>query len=95
MTDPVTPAATGGMTYAQRKALRRISRGQSISRHVSQDPLIRQCYEWPAWTEPSKPPAEMNIVEWCDWEVSLISARPVITEFGKQLLATIEGPTDD
>lgn len=79
------------LTYAQRKALRRISRGQSISRRISQDPLIAQCFIWEPSFKPPKPVHEMNIVEFCDWEARILGRRPVITDFGKQLLATIEG----
>ena len=78
------------LTYDQRKALRRISRGQSISRRMAADETIQRCFEWSAPIAPPKPLPEMNIIEWCDWEARLHSVRPVLTEFGGQVLAALE-----
>lgn len=79
------------LTYAQRKALRRISRGGSISRTMTSDPIISQCFGWSIPTAPPKPIAEMDIIEYCDWEARLHSAYPVLSEYGAQLLAELEG----
>ena len=54
-----------GLDYAQRKALRRLGRGQTINRTMRNDPVIRECYSTEHYIYP---PREMNIAEWCDWE---------------------------
>ena len=54
-----------GLDYAQRKALRRLGRGQSINRTMENDPVIKACYSTDHYIDP---PRGMNIVEWCDWE---------------------------
>lgn len=42
MSDPAVIAAS--LTYMQRKTLRRLARGQTITRAMCQDPLIRTFY---------------------------------------------------
>jgi hypothetical protein len=74
------------LTYQQRKALRRLGRGQTISRTQEADPLIQSCIEP---IEPPIPPEDMNIVEWCDWEAIFSSRRLVLNEKGLHLLAEI------
>jgi len=74
------------LNYHQRKALRRLGRGQSISGRMLTDPLISQCFEW---SESTEPPADMDIIEWCDWEARLRSVYPVLNGFGKELLAQL------
>lgn len=79
------------LTYDQRKALRRIGRGKSISRRMMSDALISRCFEWSVQTVPPKPVAEMNVVEYCDWEAEMRSGHPVLTDLGEQILAQLEG----
>lgn len=79
------------LTYSQRKALRRISRGGSLSRTMTSDSVISQCFEWSHPINPPKPLPEMNVIEWCDWEAQVMSARPVLNEYGARLLAELEG----
>jgi hypothetical protein len=78
------------LTYDQRKALRRISRGKSIPHRMVVDPLISRCFEWSTPLAPPKPVAHMNIIEYCDWEARVTSACPVLNEFGKNLLSRLE-----
>ena len=78
------------LSYEQRKALRRIARGKSISRSMQEDPLIHRCYTLDI--PEHKPLDEMNIAEWCDFEGSLrfASSHPVLTDFGQYLLDELE-----
>lgn len=82
------------LTYSQRKALRRLGRGQSISGEAHRDPLIAKCFEYRN-TEPPKPLAEMNVVEWCDWEARIASSKPTLTPFGERLLAELNDRTEE
>lgn len=70
----------------QRQALRRISRGQTIKRSAHSDPLVSRFYTMSV----SRPDPNMNIVEWCDWEAEVRSARPQLTEFGAEVLEALE-----
>lgn len=65
----------------QRKALRRLGKGKSISRTDSNDPAISRCYRYNI----PKPPRgdDLNVVTWCDWEAVAMSAKPRLTEFGQ------------
>lgn len=72
------------LTYDQRKALRRLSRGQSIPARMWDDEIVSRCVERAALVPP-KPVAEMNIVEYCDWEATLLSHRPTLNEYGREL----------
>ena len=83
------------LNYNQRRALRRISRGQSINKSMAHDGTISQCYVW-STPAPEKPVSEMDIVEYCDYEARLRSGHPVLTPYGKALLAEIgETPTSE
>lgn len=82
------------LSYDQRKALRRLGRGQTIPGRMLNDHVIRECYTWSECVKPEKPIYEMNIVEYCDWEARIMSARPVINEYGKRLLAELERTGD-
>lgn len=48
------------LTRAQRKALRHLGRGQTITRTMQNGPLIRQCYTTDHYIRPTP---GMNIVE--------------------------------
>jgi len=58
------------------------------------DPLISRCFEWSTPVAPPKPIAEMDIIEYCDWEARVMSARPVLNEFGRHLLANLDVTSD-
>lgn len=77
-----------GLDYAQRKALRRLGRGQTINRTIRNDPVIRECYSTDHYIDP---PRGMNIVEWCDWEAKARWVnRPRLNSHGKKLLKELE-----
>lgn len=77
-----------GLDYMQRKALRRLGRGQSINRTMENDPVIKACYSTDHYIDP---PRGMNIVEWCDWEEKARWVnRPRINNHGKKLLKELE-----
>ena len=78
------------LDFRQRKALRRIGRGQSVNRSMLDDPLVKTFY---VRNIPSPPTGDdLNIVSWCDWEsdlrFSLSHSR--ITPFGKEVLVELE-----
>lgn len=76
----------------QRKALRRLGRGQTINRTMQNDPLIRECYSIDHYIAPTR---GMNIVEWCDWEEKARQVnRPRINSHGKKLLKELEMQND-
>lgn len=80
------------LTYVQRKALRRLGRGQTISRTMQNDPLIQECYSTDHYVTLRK---DMNIVEYCDWEAQARSINhPRINDYGKQLLKELEDTHD-
>lgn len=77
-----------GLDYMQRKALRRLGRGQTINRTMQNDPLIRECYSTDHYIAP---PRGMNIVECCDWEAKAQwTNRPRINNHGKKLLKELQ-----
>lgn len=78
------------LTYDQRKALRRIGRGQSIPERMQLDEVIAKCFTWSVPIEPPKPVREMNVIEYCDWEAAVLSAYPVLTDYGRKLLNELE-----
>ena len=72
----------------QRKALRRLGRGQTINRTMQNAPLIRECYSTDHYITP---PRGMNIAEYCDWEEKARQVnRPLINSHGKKLLKELE-----
>lgn len=75
-------------TYHQRKALRRLGRGQSITGSMLNDPVIRECYSTDHYP-PRPDPRTMTEVEWCDYAAAVQSSRPRITEHGQELLDQI------
>lgn len=76
------------LDYMQRKALRRLGRGQTINRTMQNDPLIQQCYSTDHYITP---PRGMNIVECCDWEGKARQVnRPRINDRGKKLLKELQ-----
>lgn len=76
------------LNYAQRKALRRLGRGQTITHTMQSDPIIRECYSTAHYINP---PQGRNIVEWCDWEAKARRVnRPRINSHGKKLLKELE-----
>lgn len=76
------------LDYMQRKALRRLGRGQTINHTMQNDPLIQQYYSTDHYIDP---PRGMNIVECCDWEEKARQVnRPLINDRGKKLLKELE-----
>jgi len=77
-----------GLDYMQRKALRRLGRGQTINRTMQNDPVIQECYSTDHYINP---PRGMNVVECCDWEAKAQWVnRPRINNHGKKLLKELE-----
>lgn len=77
------------LSYMQRKALRRLGRGQTITRAMQDDSLIRECYSTCHYIAPRQ---SMNIIEWCDWEAEAWHTnRPRINNYGKKLLKELDG----
>lgn len=78
------------LDYMQRKALRRIGRGKSISTGMGHDPIIRECFTVNAPDAPTGD--ELNVVSWCDWESAYRQAvqHPQITPYGQKLLSELE-----
>ena len=80
---------TPQLSYMQRKALRRLGRGQSITHTMAADPLIQRCYTTDHYEHPDP---YLNVVDYCDWQArSLINNLPRITDYGKKLLAELDG----
>lgn len=80
------------LNYDQRKALRRLGRGQTINRTMQNDPIIQQCYSTDHYIEPDP---GMNIVEWCDWEAQAQCINhPRINDYGIKLLEELENNHD-
>lgn len=77
------------LNKAQRQALRRISRGQTIKRSLSADPVVKRFYT----LDVPAPHPNMNVAEYCDWEAEAMSTRPQLTEFGAQVLEALERVT--
>lgn len=77
------------LNYMQRKALRRLARGQTIPHRMLKDPIISQCVTWPQ-LEPPKPKDQMNIIEYFDWFELVRHTRPTINNYGKELLKGLE-----
>jgi len=76
------------LNYKQRKALRRLGRGQTINRTMRNDPIIRECYSTDHYIDP---PHRMNIVECCDWEAKARQVNhPRLNSHGKKLLKKLE-----
>lgn len=77
-----------GLDYMQRKALRRLGRGQTINRTMQNDPVIQQCYSTDHYIDP---PRGMNIVEYCDWEEKARQVnRTRINDRGKKMLKELQ-----
>lgn len=76
------------LNYSQRKALRRIGRGQSVNKGMLDDPIISKCYTVNAPPQPK----DLNIVDYCDWVAiaSYAYKHLQITPYGKELLDTLE-----
>lgn len=78
----------------QRKALRRISRGQSVSSEAWNDPVIRDCIDTSHYLQP--PDLDnllypQSMIEWCDWEDrARLHNKPRLNEYGKKLLKELE-----
>lgn len=76
------------LNYEQRKALRRLGRGQTIKRSMRYDSVIRGCYSTDHYVHPRR---DMNIVEWCDWkEEARRVNQPRINQRGRELLAQLD-----
>ena len=80
------------LDYDQRKALRRLERGQTINHTMQNDPVIKQCYSTDHYIEPDP---GMNVVEYCDWEAQALCVnRPRINDYGTKLLQELEANHD-
>lgn len=82
------------LTRSQRKALRRLSRGQSIPRSAYHDPLIRECIDRTHYITPpdiSTMPYPESMFVWEEWETKARRInRPRLNDYGKQLLKQLE-----
>lgn len=69
------------LDYRQRKALRRLGKGKSITRAAARDPLLSQYFRHNI----PKPPRgnDLNVVSWCDWESTARGAKPQLSELGE------------
>lgn len=78
------------LTYQQRKALRRLGRGQTINKSMSCDSLIQQCITRDHYTPPPNIddlPYPESMFAWCDWaERARFTNRPRLNKFGQELL---------
>ena len=85
---------TNNLTSKQCKALRRLSRSQSINASMWDDPIISQCIDASHYIEPPnlrELPAREAITAWCDWEAKARWVnRPRINSHGKKLLKELE-----
>lgn len=82
------------LTRSQRKALRRLSRGQSIPRSAYHDPLIQKCIDRTHYITPpdiTALPYPESMFVWEDWEAKARRInRPRLNDYGKQLLKQLE-----
>lgn len=76
------------LSYSQRKALRRISRGQSINKSMLSDLVIKQCYQ----LELDDLPQPFNELEYYDWveQARWACSHPTLTPYGKELLDRLD-----
>lgn len=78
----------------QRKALRRLSRGQSIQRSMLDDLIIRECIDTSHYIQP--PNLEgieypQSMIMWIDWEAQAAQVnRPRLNDLGRRLLEGIQ-----
>ncbi|WP_455005647.1 hypothetical protein [Corynebacterium propinquum] len=78
----------------QRKALRRLSRGQSIQRSMLDDLIIRECIDTSHYIQP--PNLEgiaypQSMIMWCDWQAKAARVnRPRLNDLGRRLLEGIQ-----
>lgn len=80
------------LTSQQRKALRRLGRGQTIPRSMWDDPVIRRCYSTAHYTPPPNldgVPYPQSMFDYCDWEERASRERPRLTDFGFRLLSEL------
>lgn len=82
------------LTRSQRKALRRLSRGQSITRSAYHDPLIQKCIDRTHYITPpdiTTMPYPESMFVWEEWEAKARRTnRPRLNDHGKQLLKQYE-----
>lgn len=78
----------------QRKALRRLSRGQSIQRSMLDDLIIRECIDTSHYIQPPNLEGieySQAVAMWCDWEAQAARVnRPRLNDLGRRLLEGIE-----
>ena len=78
----------------QRKALRRLSRGQSINRSMLDDLIIRECIDTSHYIQPPNLAGieyPQSMIMWCDWEAQAARVnRPRLNELGRRLLEGIQ-----
>jgi hypothetical protein len=71
------------LTRQQRKAIRRMGRGQSISNSQIDDPLIQ---ELTAPDHHPELPENYNVADYCDWVAHMHSVRPRLNSLGMKVL---------
>lgn len=76
-----------GLTYAQRKALRRRGRGGSLARMMESDPLISQLSDY---SRLPNPPRGSDPFDWFDWEARAYRVRPGLNADGRSVLAALD-----
>lgn len=81
-----------GLTYTQRKALRRRGRGGSITRTMASDPLISQLSDY---SRLSKPPTGPDPFDWFDWEERAYRVHPGLNADGRAVLAALDRSAGD
>lgn len=87
------------LTYTQRKALRRLSRGQTITRTQQADPLIQECIDTTHYITPPNLdtiPYPQSMFAWCDWEEKARAHnRPRLNQHGHELLNQLDRPVKE
>lgn len=99
--DPVKEKESQQMTelnYKQRKALRRLGRGQTINYSMYSDPIIRNCIDRSDF--PQKPDLNAkeypyNMFDDCDWIEKMMSYRPKLSSYGRKLLKELDEEEKD
>lgn len=77
----------GRLDYQQRKAVRRLARGQKISAGQTSDPLIQQLTSTDHY-----PVLEIgaDMAEWCDWYFTMIALSPRLTDLGRAVFEALD-----
>lgn len=81
------------LNFSQRKALRRLGRGQTINRTMYTDPIISRCISRDHYIEPPdifNTPYPQCMIDWFDWEKKAYRQnRPRLNTYGRELLSRL------